>query len=169
MLHIESDQRLVGADVRGRLLAADVLLAGGERQHESALAVAVARLADQAAGNLAHELLARRHHAAVRSAESERHAERLRLHADDVGLRRRLHDAQRNRLGDRDDQQRAFLVDDLADRGDILNGAEEVRRLDQHAGGLAVDRLVERLQIDAAVLQVADASKPACPDSARRW
>ena len=140
----QRDQRLVGADVRGRLLAADVLLAGGEREHESALAVAVAGFADQAAGHLANELVARGDHAAVRAAVSQRHAERLRFHADDVGFGRRLHDAERNRFGDGDDQQRAFLVHDVGDRGDVFDGAEEVGRLDEHAGGFVVDRHVER-------------------------
>ena len=37
-------ERLGGADVRGRLLAADVLLARLQREHEAALAVEVVRL-----------------------------------------------------------------------------------------------------------------------------
>ena len=46
----ERVQRLRGADVRGRLLAADVLLAGLQREHEPALAVQVAGLAGDPAG-----------------------------------------------------------------------------------------------------------------------
>ena len=76
----QRDQRLVGADVRGGLLAADVLLARGEREHEAALAVAVDGLADEASGHLAHELFFRRDHAAVGAAVAERHAEGLRFH-----------------------------------------------------------------------------------------
>ena len=152
----ERDQRLVGADVRRRLLAADVLLAGGKREHESALAVAVVSLADEAAGHLPHKLVARGHHAAVGAAKSERHAERLRFHADDIGLDGRLYDAQRNRFGDGDNQQRAFLVDDVGYRGNVFDDAEEVR-----ATGSARQRFRCRSpdqgsQINAAVLLIAD-------------
>ena len=49
-----------------------------------------------------------------------------------------------------------LLVDDVGDGGDVFDRAEEVGRLDEHAGGLVVDRLVERFEIDAAVLAVAD-------------
>ena len=40
----EGVQRFVGADVRGRLLAADVLLARGESENEAAAAFGVRRL-----------------------------------------------------------------------------------------------------------------------------
>ena len=46
---------------------------------------------------------------------------------------RRFDNSQRDRFGDRDDQQRAFAVRDFADRRNILNRAEEVRRLNEHA------------------------------------
>src|SRR5262245_59229622 len=49
----QRQQSLVRRDVRSRLLAADVLLAGGERQDEAAPAVRVGRLADDAAGHAA--------------------------------------------------------------------------------------------------------------------
>ena len=55
----QGDEALVGADVGGRLLAADVLLARGERQDEAAAALFVVSLADEAAGNLARETVAR--------------------------------------------------------------------------------------------------------------
>src|SRR5271165_421111 len=122
----QRDQRLIGADVRGRLLATDVLLAGGKRQHESALAVAIASLAHKASWHLAHKLVARSDYTAVRSAETKRHAEGLRLHTYDVGFSRRLHDAKRNRFGDRDDEQRALLVNDCARLSGILDSPEEV-------------------------------------------
>src|SRR5919106_1375988 len=53
----ERVQRLRGADVGRRLLAADVLLARLQRQHEAALAVDVDRLAGDAAGHAAQMLL----------------------------------------------------------------------------------------------------------------
>ena len=39
----QREERFVGADVRSGFLAADVLLAGGERQHEAAAAFRVGR------------------------------------------------------------------------------------------------------------------------------
>ena len=50
-------QRLAGADVAGRLLATDVLLAGLQRQHPAAAAVDVGRLTGDAAGHAADQLL----------------------------------------------------------------------------------------------------------------
>ncbi len=147
----ERDESLVGADVGGRLLAADVLLAGGEREYEAALAVAVGGLSDEAAGNLADELLARGDDSGVGAAVAERNAEGLGFQRDDIGLRRWTHDAERERLGDGDDQQRALGVDHIGDGGDVLDGSEEVGRLDQHAGGLGGDGGVEGGEIDAPV------------------
>ncbi len=80
------DERLVGADVAGGLLAADVLLAGGEGEDEAALAVHVVGLADEAAGHLAQEFFLAGDDAAVGAAEAEGYAEGLRLHGDDVGF-----------------------------------------------------------------------------------
>ena len=47
--------------------------------------------------------------------------------------------------------------------------AEEVGRLDEHAGSVVVDGLVERFEIDASVLAVADVGDAAFPGSGRRW
>ncbi len=77
-------QALIRADVARRLLAPDVLLACGQRHHERALARRVDALADQAAGELAHEFLARGEEARVRTAEGQGQAERLCLAAGDV-------------------------------------------------------------------------------------
>ena len=70
-------QTLVGADVRGRLAAANVLLARLQRQREAGLAVEIDRAPDDAARHLAHVFHARGHEAEVRSARGQRHAERL--------------------------------------------------------------------------------------------
>src|SRR5262249_28754202 len=136
----QGNKSLVRADVRCRLLAADMLLARRQRQDESALAVTVASLTDEPTRHLANILVAGGDYAAVGTAESQRYAERLRFHAHNVGGGRRLHDAQRNRLSDRHDQQRTLLVSDLADRRDVFDGAKEVWRLDKDASGLIVDR-----------------------------
>ena len=165
----QGDQRLVGADVRGRLLAADVLLAGAERQDEAALAVAVLGLADEAARHLAEELFLAGDHAAVGSAESDGDAEALGFEGDDVGLGRGFDDAERDGLGDGDDQQRALLVGDVCDGCHVFDGAEEVWRLDEDAGGVVGDGGVERGEIDSAGrIDVADFALPGCPGAAWR-
>src|SRR6185437_2876705 len=48
----------IGANVAGRLLSADMLLAGRERQHEAAPSLDVTRLANDPSRHLAHEFLA---------------------------------------------------------------------------------------------------------------
>ena len=96
----ERVERLRGADVRGRLLAADVLLARLQRQHEAAAAVDVARLAGDAARHPAQVLLARGEEAERRAAEVEAVAERLALADGDVdaALAGRREDAERDRV-----------------------------------------------------------------------
>ncbi len=115
-------ERLVRADVRGRLLAADVLLAGLQREHEAAAAVDVARLADDAARHAADQRLAwRRRSRTSGPAEGRVVAERLPLPHADVGAvaARRLEQPERRRVG-RDDRQRARRVRGLDQRGRVL-------------------------------------------------
>src|SRR6185503_6498594 len=73
----ERVERLRGADVRGRLLAADVLLARLQGQHEAALAVDVDGLPRDPARQLAQVLLRGREEAERGAAEVEPVAERL--------------------------------------------------------------------------------------------
>ena len=129
----------VGADVGRRLVAADVLLAGRERQHETAPAFRVDRLAAEAPGHLADELLTRGEQADVGPAEGQRVADRLALAHHDVGALRagRLDGAQRHHLGEDGDQQRADGVGLLGDGREVDQVAVERRRLDHDAGGLA--------------------------------
>ena len=112
-----SAQRPELVQMLSRLLAADVLLAGREGQHEAALAVGVDRLAAEPPGHLSHELLAAAEQAEVGSAEIESDAERLAFADDDVGAKiaGRLDQAERDRLGDHRDQQRALGVRRLGD------------------------------------------------------
>ncbi len=84
------------------------------------------------------------------------HAEGLRLHDDDVGFDGRADDAERGSFRNGDDQQRALFLDDLCDGGDVFNHAEEIGRLHEHAGGLVGDGLVERGEVEASVVGVAD-------------
>src|SRR5206468_3044227 len=70
-------QRVIGRDVRGGVLAPDVLLAGLQRQHIAAPAVGVDRRPDQPPGHSAHQRLRAGDEADVGPAERERNAQRL--------------------------------------------------------------------------------------------
>ena len=97
-------ERLVGADVAGRLLAADVLLARLQGEDVALAALRVAGRAHQPAGHLPHRCHARRHEPDVRPAVRKRDAQRLALGRHDVGAvvaGRRQH-GQRGRLDHRD-------------------------------------------------------------------
>ena len=84
----DGEQHLRGADVRRRLLAADVLLARLQREPVGGVARGILRDADEAAGQLALEARAHGHVAGVRTAEAHRHAEALRRADGDVGAER---------------------------------------------------------------------------------
>ncbi len=102
----EGVQRLRGADVGGRLLAADVLLAGLQGEHEAAAAIDVGGLAGDPAGHPPQVLLAGGEQPEGGPAEVQAVAQRLAL-ADghvDAALAGRAQDAERERvdLGDHD-------------------------------------------------------------------
>ncbi len=123
----EGQQRLVGADVARRLVAADVLLARPHRHHEGALAIHVRRHPDEPAGDLADERVGRGQDAQVWAAVLRGDPERLPLARRDVrpvGTGRGQH-GQAHRLDDRH-EQRTGRVRQLADRGHRLQQAEEV-------------------------------------------
>jgi hypothetical protein len=65
----QGEQPLVGADVAGRLFAADVLLAGLKRQHPAAAAPTIDRLPGNAPRHPPYELLAAGHDSQIRPAE----------------------------------------------------------------------------------------------------
>ena len=94
-------QHLRRADVGGRLLAADVLLARLQREPQRRIAVGVDRDADEAARQRALEPGAHAHVGGVRAAEADRDAEALRRADDDVGahLARRLEQHEREQVG----------------------------------------------------------------------
>ena len=134
-------ERLGGADVVGRLLAADVLLAGLEREHEAAAAVDVGRLACDPAGHAADVLLSRAEEAERGAAVVEAVAERLALAHGDVctALARGPQDRESDRIAG-DDHERTVLLRRRAERLDVLDGPEEVRLLQEDRGGLVIDR-----------------------------
>ena len=150
----QSHECLICTDVRSSLLAANVLLACRQRQAETAIAFAIHSLANQASRHLAQILLLRCDHPAERAAITERHAEGLRLHADDIRLHRGPNDAERNRLCNRHNQQRAFFMCNLCNSRNVLNHAEEVGALHQHCRGFFCHLRFKPRQIDATGLRV---------------
>ena len=107
----DGEQHLGGADVGGRLVAADVLLAGLQGQAVGRSALGVDRDADQATGQVPLETGGHRHEAGVRAAVEERYAEALRGADDDVGTHRagRLEQGEREQVGG-DDGEGVALV-----------------------------------------------------------
>ena len=81
----QGEQALVRADVARGLFAADVLLAGLQREHEAALAAAIDRLAGDAARHAADEAFAAGHDAEVGAAVLHGRAQRLPFGDGDVG------------------------------------------------------------------------------------
>ena len=128
-----------------------MLLAGGQGEHEAALAIGIHRLAAQPARHLADMLLAAGEQAEIGPAKQQAGAERLALAHHDVGthLARRFHRAQRDDLGDDNDQQRAGLVAGLGQRGEIGDVAEQIGVLHDNAAGLAVDGGDQRIHVVA--------------------
>ena len=71
------EEHLRGADIRRRLIAANVLLARLQREAVSDVPVGVVRHTHETAGQLAGVLFTARHEAGVRAAEAHRHTEAL--------------------------------------------------------------------------------------------
>src|SRR5208337_1362205 len=90
----------IGADVRCRLVAADMLFSGGKRKHIAAPSCNIDGLAAQAPRRLAQEFFARREKADIGAAEVEGVAKRLALADNDVGAHgaRRLDESERDNL-----------------------------------------------------------------------
>ena len=131
----EREQGLVRRDVRRRLLAADVLLAGLEREHVAALAVQVGRLTDDAARQPADVVDLRREEAVVRPGVGLVVARALALadrHRAAV-VSGRLEHAERDRIDVRD-RHCAGVVRGRREVGGGLEQAEDVRLLEDHGG-----------------------------------
>src|SRR5258708_5424878 len=78
------EQRLRRANVARGFFAADVLLARAKRKAQRGFAASILGHADDAAGHLAFEFVARGEKRGMRSAVAERHAETLRTADGDV-------------------------------------------------------------------------------------
>ncbi len=139
---------VVGADVARRLLAADVLLAGLQGEHEAASSFDIDGLADEAPGDAAHELLRHGHVAEAGAAEVHGVAERLSLADDDVGAETpgSLEEAQRERVGD-DHEESPGRVRDRGRGGEVLEGPEEVGLLDDDGRRVRVDGGPDGLEV----------------------
>ncbi len=133
-------KRLRGADIGGRLVAADVLLAGLERQTIGRAAMRIDRLADDAARNNASEHLGHCKISRVRAAKAHRHA--IALHGADGHVRappgRRFHDGERQRIGN-GDNQRALGLGIGNDLGKIAIDAARIRPWNHDCGGVVVN------------------------------
>ena len=138
----DGEQHLRGADVAGRLLPADVLLAGLQRQPVGDVAVGVDRDPDQPAGQLTGQALAHRQVAGVRAAVAHRDAETLGGAAGDVGapLPRRLQQRQRQQVGG-DDDRRPGRVRGLGQRPVVADGAAGTRVGQQDAEGAGLGQV----------------------------
>ncbi len=136
----ERVQRLRRADIRRRLLAADVLLTRLQREHISKLAVQIVGLPGDPAGNSPSELLGDGKEAERRPAEVEAVAKGLALADDDVHpLRaRRLQQPKRDRVSGAD-HQRAQLMCGADDRLQPLDRAQEVRLGDDQGADILVE------------------------------
>ncbi len=154
----DGEQHLGGADVGRRLVAADVLLAGLQREAVGRTALGVDRDADQAAGQVPLETGAHRHEAGVRAAVEQRDAEALAGADDDVGaqLARRLEQGQREQVG-RDDGEGAALVGLL----------DDATRVEDPAGGARGTAPARRTARRRAGRRSGRRRRPRCPSPRR--
>src|ERR1700691_5395738 len=117
---------MIGADVRSRAFAADVLLARVERKAESAAPVAIASLSHQPSRHLAQMRHSRCHEADAGSAILKRQPETLPL-ADgniDAKFARRAQQTQRDTFGSGGDCKRARAMRSFTDRAKRFDHSE---------------------------------------------
>ena len=145
----DGQQNLRGADVAGRLLAADVLLARLQRHAQRAVAVRVLGDADEAPGQLAGPLGARREKGRVRAAVPQRHAEALRAAQRHVGA---------DLAGRRQHRQRQKVRRHRDQRAGVMRAAAHGRQVRQRpVGGRVLQQHAERLLArEVEALGVAD-------------
>ena len=149
-----SQQDLRGANVRGRLLAPDMLLARLQCEAIRAVAFGIDRHADKAARHGAFMGVARRHISGVRPAVAHWYAISLHRPDGDVSTHFawRLEQRQRQRIGsDRRNRTRSMQLGDRP--GEIVAGAGDTRILKEraeHADGL---KILKRVANDHAPAQ----------------
>src|SRR6266480_3021143 len=144
------EEYLSGADVARRLLAPDVLLAGLQRHAQRRSPGAVLRDTDDAAREVALELVARREESGMRTAVAQRYAETLRVADGDIctplaGWREQ---GEREQIGGHRDEgsrgvrgpaQRAVIADCAVGRGILEQRADHVALLEIESSGVRDD------------------------------
>ncbi len=130
----DREQHLRRADVARGLLAADVLLAGLQREAVGRPALGVLRHADEAARQVPPVLVAHREERGVRPAVAHRHAEALGRAERDVGadLARRAQQRQREEVG-RHHEEGALGVGARGEGRVVAHQAVRRRVLHEHA------------------------------------
>ena len=155
-------QGLRRADVGRGPLPANVLLSRLQRQHEARPSLRVHRAPHDAAGHLPEVLLATGEETHVGAAEAQRRPQRLALARHDVGAElsgRRQH-PQGDRV-DRHHQQGVGVVGRTPVRLQALHRSQEVRVLDQQAGGCSVHaRRPRRHDVEGDALGLAVGADP---------
>ena len=128
------EQHLRGADVRRRLLAADVLFAGLQCEPKCRTPGGVGADPDDSAGHRPSRRLLRRDERGVRAAEAHRHAEALRRAHGDVGaeLARGSGEHAGQQVGHHD-RDAARLVDPFDRCGPVGDRAGGGRKAEQRA------------------------------------
>ena len=143
----QGDQRLIGADIRRGFLSSNMLLAGCERQAKSPVAAGIFGLAYQTAGQLSHVLVLASDDAGEWPAIAGRNREALQFPRDDIGIARRFQQSERHGLGKHEHQQRAFGMGHFGNLFGVFDHAEEIRRLNDHRGGIFIEGLLERFDV----------------------
>ena len=138
------EQDLGGANVGSGLVAADVLLAGLQREPEARLAAGIHGHPDQATGHFAFQLVLAGHEPGMRTAEPERHAKPLGRTDADVRakLTRSFQHRERQQIRRRDGNRPGRLG--LGEkRGEVIDPAAGVRVLHQHGEQAGAGRGIE--------------------------
>ena len=99
-------------NIRGRFLAANMLLARGERQHKAAVAIGIHGFAANAARHLPHEFLAAGKEADMRPAKGQPDAETLAFADNNICalFARRGNRRERDRFSEDRNEQRLSLI-----------------------------------------------------------
>src|SRR5580658_1905707 len=93
------------------------------------MAVLIRSFSGQAAWHLANEFLARSNHANEGTAIARRQSKTLAFHRDNVCFRGGLYQSQGKGFGHSNNEQCSGGVRSLCDRREVLNSAQEIRRL----------------------------------------
>ena len=143
-----------------------MLLARRESQNKTAPSLLVISFADQTSGNLARIFLARGKQADIRPTKRKWHTKRLTFSDDNVRATRarRLQQTERDRFGDRNDQQRADRVRLFSQSGNVFDATKEVWRLNNERGGFVVEQIYSARRFDRSAGSIGawSSSIPAC-------